>query len=91
MFNEDQEAKIKAFASVVKITNACFIKCIQYLPGAPQSGLPKQKIYLSSNELICISNCADAYLELNNNVTNQLQKDLELGQERNKIIFETKT
>lgn len=91
MFNADQEAKIKIFASVVKITNSCFVKCINNLGGIDQGTTQKQKVYLSSSELTCISNCADSYMELNNNVTNQLKNDSELIQQKNKNIFDTKT
>lgn len=84
MFNDNQEKKIKQFATVTKLANTCFIKCCDI-------SLIKNQSNLSKEEEKCLLNCVNSYLELNNNVINQLLKDKEEIEVKNKIILETKT
>ncbi len=82
MFNDDQENKIKIFASITKVTNLCFSKCIISLA---------EDNKLTSKEKDCLRQCSNNYIELNHNIKNQLKIDKERIEEKNKYILENKT
>ncbi len=83
MFNDSQEKKIKQFASVTKLTNICFSKCF--------NSISDKNSFLSKSEETCILKCVNSYLELNNNVLNQLMNDKQEVNVKNKNILENKT
>jgi hypothetical protein len=88
MFSESQQAKIKKFATVAKVTNECFNKCVNYDNNIPLNDDIKS---ISKQESNCLKNCSFTYLELNNNIDNQLFKDLKAFNAKNKEILEKKT
>ena len=81
MFNNDQEQKIKVFASITQLTNQCFSICF----------INTSNNKLSFEESQCLRNCSKNYLELNNNITKQLTEDNQATIEKNKNIMNNKT
>jgi hypothetical protein len=81
MFNNDQEQKIKVFATITQLINQCFDICL----------INTYNNILSKEESLCLRKCTSNYLELNNNITKQLTEDKKTITEKNKHIMNIKT
>ena len=83
MFSNDQLTKISFFASMTKITNECFKKCINInIEAKPE---------LSYKEKDCLKNCSLSYVKLREFVEVQLLEDYESIQRKNKKIHAEET
>lgn len=85
MFTGKQVEKIQFFASMTKITNECFVKCVEFNKDENISSLQTD---LSPKEEDCIKSCAENYVKLREFVETQLFKDYEFIKNKNKKIFD---
>lgn len=104
MFSKDQEKKIKVFATITKLSNICFEKCVE-IDNLQNSTIQNDKnnknfnsafsinkdLDLPQHEKECLKKCSDAFMEINHNVHNQLFTDYNYVKEENKYIFDNKT
>ncbi len=81
MFSENQMRNIKIFASMTKITNDCFDKCI--------TNLDEKQLTLSETK--CLQTCSDSYIKLRTFIQSQLFADYNSIVEKNKKIYDEKT
>lgn len=81
MFSDDQLEKISFFASVTKITNECFKKCIKL----------NDTVELSKNEISCLKNCSTSFIKLREFIEIQIFEDYESIKNKNKIIHDNET
>lgn len=58
MFNENQQEKIKEFATYTKLTNHCFDICVN-------DSFQNEKI--SSIEKNCLEKCSESYIDMHSN------------------------
>ncbi len=72
---------IKILASMTRITNDCFEKCITTLDD-------KQ---LTQTEIKCLQSCSDSYLKLRTFIQSQMFQDYQSILDKNKKIYENQT
>ena len=80
MFSDDQLKSVKILASITKITNDCFIKCVN---------VNNQQV--TDEEKICIEKCSDSYIKLRKFIQSQLFEDYQSIIRKNKQIYNEKT
>lgn len=83
MFSDDKINKIQYFASMCRIANDCFSKCVEI------STEPNDK--LSNKEIHCLKSCAESYIRLRDFIHTQMLNDFESVKRKNKRIFEEET
>ncbi len=95
MFSGNQLDKIKYFASVTKITNECFKKCVnindeKQLIKKNSTGYSLSP-NLSKNEENCLKSCSINYVKLKEFVQSQIFEDYESIKNKNKRILQDET
>jgi hypothetical protein len=101
MFSDEQVKKIKYFASVTKITNECFKKCISFddyiNTNIKENGISEKNNLKSLNSEInkteenCLKSCAENYVKLREFIETQLFADYDSIKNKNKRILEDET
>jgi hypothetical protein len=93
MFNQDQIGKIKVFSTITKITNDCFIKCINFDSSINFKDNNNKKLSSEINfdEKICLEDCTKKYIALRDFIESQLFNDFESVNKKNKNILENET
>jgi hypothetical protein len=81
MFSENQMKSIKILASMTRITNDCFGKCVTDLECKE----------LSKTEIICLQTCSESFVKLRTFIQSQLFEDYESIIRKNKQIYDDKT
>jgi hypothetical protein len=94
MFTDDQMSKIAFFASLTKISNECFKKCINFKIDEKYS--ENQFSYgisniLSEKEISCLKNCSINFVKLREFVDVQLFEDWEFMTRKNQKIMDDET
>ena len=90
MFNENQLQKIKVFATLTKINNDCFKKCVHF---EIKKEIIKENLdsELTNREKICLKNCSLTLLKMRDFTESQLFQDFESVNKKNKNIFDNET
>ena len=89
MFNENQLQKIKVFATLTKINNECFKKCVFFEVLDSKENLLKNE--LSLKEKKCLKTCTESFLKMRDFVENQIFEDFESVSKKNKDIFDNQS
>jgi hypothetical protein len=89
MFSDDQLKKISYFASITKITNGCFKKCVEI--DINKKDNQSIKLGLTTNEVNCIKSCSINYVKLRQFVEVQLLEDYESIKNKNRQILQDET
>jgi hypothetical protein len=84
MFSEVQEKKIKTFASICKLTNHCFNKCIEFPSNSPEKDL-------STQEIKCLKSCTETTIKLREFFEQQLHQDYYSVKVKNQKILNEQT
>jgi hypothetical protein len=89
MFSDDQLKKISFFASITKITNECFKKCVEI--NINKEDTLSRDVNLSTNEVNCMKSCSNNYVKLRQFVEVQLLEDYESIKNKNRKILDDET
>jgi hypothetical protein len=89
MFSDDQMSKISYFASITKITNECFRKCVNFNFEEGKDLNPNKS--LSEKEVDCLKSCSQSFLKLRKFVETQLFEDWDSIKRKNKKIYDDET
>lgn len=70
MFNENQQEKIKEFATLTKLTNHCFEMCVNLI----DNNTTNIKVNMISSklnliEIKCLEKCSETYIDMHANYT----------------------
>jgi hypothetical protein len=92
MFSNDQMTKISFFATITKITNECFKKCVNLdQVDVKLENKEYKKASLSFTETNCLKSCSISYVKLREFVEVQLFEDYESIKNKNRKILEDET
>jgi hypothetical protein len=88
MFSDDQISKISYFASITKISNECFKKCVNFKIEEENFHLAKN---LLENEITCLKSCTQSFIKLRKFVETQLFEDWDSIKRKNQKILDDET
>lgn len=67
MFNENQQEKIKEFATLTKLTNHCFEMCVSLIDNDINVKVNMNSYKLNLIEIKCLEKCSETYIDMHSN------------------------